>query len=202
MRSSSNRGRSSSSLTLPGSTGSPPSPGKRCRGDCSRSGPLIGLIHGLSRIRRIATPPPLPLELKDCLGLLHGEGGEDMPTFGQLLLFRIGLEARVKLATRDMVDDIFSPPQVELGPPVCTHHPLFLSRSAHDISPVIVHAGDILMWNGAYGMEVVNGDSTDGDLEVMWALEAIVPPTRPAPAWQLLHVEPAWKRAKESKKGT
>ena len=100
-----------------------------------------------------------------------------------------------------MVDDIFSPPEVEPAPPVCTHHPMSLSRSAHDISPVIVRAGDILMWNGAYEMEVVKG-ATDGDAEVTWALGAILPPTRPAPAWRLLHAEPAWKRAKESKKGT
>ena len=109
--------------------------------------------------------PPLPLELKDCLGLLDREGGEDVPTFGQLLLLGVGLEARVGLATRDMVDDVFSPPEVEPAPPVCTHHPLFLSRRAHDISPVIVHAGEILMWNGAYEMEVVKGDSTDGDVD-------------------------------------
>ena len=67
-------------------------------------------------------------------------------------------------------------------PPVCTHHPLFLSRSAHDISPVIVHAGEILMWNGTYEMEVVKGDSTDGDVEVTWALGATLPPhARPPP---------------------
>ena len=34
-----------------------PPPGKRCRGHCSRSGPPIGVIHGLRRIRRISTPP-------------------------------------------------------------------------------------------------------------------------------------------------
>ena len=85
---------------------------------------------------------------------------------------------------------------------MCAHHPLFLSRSAYDISSVIVHAGGILMWNGVYEMEVVKGDSTDGDVEVTWALGAILPPTRPAPAWRLLHIQPAWKRAKESKKGT
>ena len=101
-----------------------------------------------------------------------------------------------------MVADILTPPEVAPGPPVCTHHPLFLPRSAHDISPVIVDAGEILMWNGAYDMEVVKGDSTDGDMEVTWALGAIPPPSRPAPAWQLLHAEPAWKRAKDSNKGT
>ena len=85
---------------------------------------------------------------------------------------------------------------------MCTHHPLFLSCSAHDISPVIVHAEEILMWNGAYEMEVVKGDSTDGDVEVTWALGATLPPMRPALAWQLLHAVPEWKRAKESKKGT
>ena len=146
--------------------------------------------------------PPLPLEVKDCLGLLDGEGGEDVPIFGQLLLLGVGLEARVGLAIPDMVEDIFSPPEVEPGPPVCTHHPLFLSRSAHDISPVIVHAGEILMWNGAYEMEVVKGDSTDGDVEVTWALGATLPPTRLAPASQLLRAVREWKRAKESQKGT
>ena len=125
-----------------------------------------------------------------------------MPTFGQLLLLGAELEARVRLSTRDMVDDLFSPPKVKPGPPVCTHHPLFLSRSTHDISRVIVHAVDILMRNGAYGMQVVKWDSTDGDVEVTWALGAILPPTRSAPAWPLLHAEPAWKRAKASKKGT
>ena len=57
------------------------------------------------------------------------------------------------------------------------------------------------MWNGAYDMEVVQGDSTDGEVEVTWPLEATLPPTRPAPGWQLLHALPEWKRAKESKKG-
>ena len=124
-----------------------------------------------------------------------------MPTFGQLLLLGVGLEARVGLATRDMVDDIFNPPEVEPSPPVCTHHPLFLSRSTHDMAPVIVHERNILMWNGAYEMEVVKGDSTDGEVEVTWALGAILPGTRPAPAWQLFHAEPAWRR-EESKKRT
>ena len=97
--------------------------------------------------------------------------------------------------------DMAAPPEVEPGP-LCTHQPKFLTRSAHDISPVIVHAGEILMRNGAYEMEVVKGDSTDGDKEVTRALGATLSPTCPAPAWQLLHAVPEWKRAKESKKGT
>ena len=45
--------------------------------------------------------PPTPLELKDCLGLLGWGGeGEEVPTFGQLLLLGVGLEARVGLPTR------------------------------------------------------------------------------------------------------
>ena len=112
------------------------------------------------------------------------------------------MEARVGLATRDMVDDVFNPPELQPGPPVCPNHPLFLSRSAHDITPIVVNAGEVLMWNGAYQMEVVKGDSTDGDVEVTWALGATLPLGRPVPAWQLLHAMPAWKRAKESKRGT
>ena len=61
--------------------------------------------------------PPLPLELKDCLGLLNGEGGGAVPTFGQLLLLGVGLQARVGLATRDVVDDVFSPPKGDPAPP-------------------------------------------------------------------------------------
>ena len=89
--------------------------------------------------------PPTPLELKDCLGLLEWGVGEDVPTFGQLLLLGVGLEAGVGLASRDVVDDVFSPPKVQPGPPVCTHHPLFLSRSAHGISPVTMRQGEILL---------------------------------------------------------
>ena len=146
--------------------------------------------------------PPTPLELKDCLGLLELGVGEDMPTFGQLLLLGVGLVARVGLASRHVMDDVFSHPEVQPGPPVCTHRPLFLSCSAHGISPVTVREGEILLWNGAYEMEVVKADSMDGDAEVTWALGATLPPTRPAPARRLLHAVPEWKRAKESKKGT
>ena len=67
----------------------PPPPGKRCKGHCSRTAPPIGVIRGSSRIRRISTPP-LPLELKDCLGPPDGEGGEGVPTFGQQLLLVVG----------------------------------------------------------------------------------------------------------------
>ena len=40
--------------------------------------------------------------------------------FGQLLLLGVGLEARVGLATPDMVDDVFSPPRWSQAPP-CAH---------------------------------------------------------------------------------
>ena len=60
------------------------------------------------------------MELKECLGLLDGEGGEDMPIFGQLLLLGVGLEAPVGLATRDLADDIFSPLRCSQAPP-CAH---------------------------------------------------------------------------------
>ena len=50
-----------------------------------------GTVHAVDPDRRhlgfkpnttLSTPPPLSLELKDCLSLLDGEGGEDVPTFG------------------------------------------------------------------------------------------------------------------------
>ena len=100
------------------------------------------------------------------------------------------------LTSREVVDDVFSSPEVEPSPPVCTHHPLFLSRSAHGIYLVTVREGEVVMWNTAYEMEVVKADSTNGDAG------ATLPPTPPAPAWRLIHAVPEWKRAKESKKGT
>ena len=146
--------------------------------------------------------PPTPRELRDCLGLLEWGMGEDVPTFGQLFLLGVGLEAMVGLASWDVVDDVLSPPEVQPSPPVCTHHPQFLFRSAHGISPVTVREGEILLWNGAYEMEVVKADWTDGDAEVTWAPGAMQPPTRPAPAWRPLHFVLECKRGKESKKGT
>ena len=88
--------------------------------------------HSRVKPNKTHLDPPLPMELKDCLGLV---GGEDMPTFGQLLRLGVGLVAGVGLATRDISDEVFSTPEVEPGPPVCTHHPLFLKRSAHDSPP-------------------------------------------------------------------
>ena len=176
-----------------------PPPGQEMQGHCSRSGPLIGVIRGLSRIRRISTTL-LPVELKDCLGLLDGEGGEDVSTFVQLLLFGVGLEARVRLATRIMADDIFSPPRGGARPPrVHTPPPVPLPLRPRHL-PRHCARGGHLIWNGAYEMEVMKGDPTDGDVEVTWALGAMLSPTRPALAWQLIHGELAWKRAKESKK--
>ena len=61
--------------------------------------------------------PPTHLELKDCLGLLERGVGQDVPTFGQLLLLGVGLEARVGLASREVVDDVFSPPRGAARPP-------------------------------------------------------------------------------------
>ena len=121
MRSSSNRGRSLSSSALPG-TMPPPPPGQKMQGALVTQWTPEGR-HSWVKPNTTHLDPPLPVALKDCLGLLDGEGGEDVPTFGQLLLLGVGLEARVGLATRDMVDDIFSPPEVEPAPPPRVHTP-------------------------------------------------------------------------------
>ena len=81
--------------------------------------------------------PHLPLELKDCLGLLDGEGREDLPIFGQLLVLGVGLEPPVGVATREMVDDIFSPLEVEL--PQTPRRPFPEPPPApHTSNPVVV----------------------------------------------------------------
>ena len=78
--------------------------------------------------------PPTPLELKDCLGLLERGVGEDVPTFGQLLLLGVGLEARVGLASREVVDEVFSPPRGVARPPgVHTPSPVPLALRARHL---------------------------------------------------------------------
>ena len=57
-----------------------------------------------------------------------------MPTFGQLLLLGVGLEARVGLANWDVVDDVFSPPEVSQAPR-CAHTIPCLFPSPRTASP-------------------------------------------------------------------
>ena len=176
-------------------------PGERCRGHCLRNGPPIGVIRGLSRILRIRTPPA-PWSSRTTSGCWNGSWGRTCPRSGNCCCWVLDWRLGWGWPAGTWWTTSSAPPEVQPGPPVCTHHPVFLSRSAHGISPVTVREGEILMWNGAYEMEVVKANSMDGDAEVTWALGATLPPTRPAPAWRLLHAVPEWKRAKESKKGT
>ena len=179
--------------------GLPSPPGQEMQG--ARSGPPIGVIRGSSRIRRILTPPS-PWSSRTASACWTGRAGRTCPLLGNICCWGLDWRLGWGLPPRTWWTTSSAPPRWSQAPPVCTHHPLFLSRSARDITPVIVHAGEILMWNVAYEMEVVKGNSTDRDVVVTWALGATLPPTHPAPAWQLLHAVLEWKRAKESKKGT
>ena len=94
--------------------------------------------------------PPTPLELKDCLGLLERGVGEDVPTFGQLLLLGVRLEARVGLASREVVDDVFNPPpEVQPGPPgVHTPSPVPLPLRARHLPRHRARGGNLYVERG------------------------------------------------------
>ena len=71
---------------------------------------------------------------------------------GQLLLGG-GLEAHLGLAVEDLRDDVFNPPapraQAAPPPPVCTHHPTFVTHSAAGLHAVPVR-GEVVLWRGPY----------------------------------------------------
>ena len=122
-----------------------------------------------------------------------------MPTFGQLLLLGVGLEARAGLATRDMVDDVFSPPEVEPGPP-CVHTPPPVPeplRPRH-LRRHRARGGNLdVEWGVREGGREggFDGRGRGGDVGT-WGYTA---PHAPGPR---LAAAPRCRRAKESKKGT
>ena len=61
-----------------------------------------------------------------------------------------GLEAHLGLAVEDLWDDVFNPPPppappAQAGPPVCTHHPTFVTCSAAGLHAVPVHGGEVVL---------------------------------------------------------
>ena len=116
-----------------------------------------------------------------------------------------GLEAHLGLAVEDLRDDVFNPPPPqapgEADPPVCPHHPTFVTRSAAGLHPVPVHGGEVVLWRGPYRLELAKAERTDGDALVQWAIGGFLPPERPASCWQLLNEAPPFRNARQAKKG-
>ena len=86
-------------------------------------------------------------------------------------------------------------------PPVCPHHPTFVTRLAAGLHPVPVHGGEAVLWQGPYHLEVAKAERTDGDAVVQRAIGGFLPRERPASAWQLLDKAPPFRNAKQAKKG-
>ena len=75
------------------------------------------------------------------------------------------------------------PPTPGIGrPPVCTHHPTFVTRSAAGLQPVPLRGRGVLLWRGPYQLEVAKDEGTDGDALVHWTIGGFPPPERPASA--------------------
>ena len=100
---------------------------------------------------------------------------------------------------------MFSPPPPDppalAGPPVCTHHPTFVTRSAAGLHTVPVRGREVVLWRDPYRLELAKDKRTDGDALVQWAIGGPLPPEWPASAWQLLNDAPPFTNAKQAKKG-
>ena len=92
-------------------------------------------------------------------------------------------------------------PRVKQAPPVCPHHPTFVTRLAAGLHPVPVHGGEVLLWRGPYQLELAKAERTNGDALVQWAIGGFLPPERPASCWQLLNKAPPFRNARQAKKG-
>ena len=75
-------------------------------------------------------------------------------------------------------DDVLNPPNLPAlaGPPVCTHHSTFVTRSAVGLHAVPVRGGEVILRWGPYQLEVGKDGRTDGDALVHWAIGGTVPP--------------------------
>ena len=90
--------------------------------------------------------PPTPLELKDCLGLLGwGGGGEGRAHVRATVAVGCWIGSSGGAGRPGCGGRRLQPPRGAARPPMCTHHPLFLSRSAHGISPITVREEEILL---------------------------------------------------------
>ena len=69
------------------------------------------------------------------------------------------------------------------------------------LQPVSVRGGEVFLWRGLYQLELAKDEQTDGDAHVHWAIGGVLPPERPASAWQLLNDAPPFKSAKQATKG-
>ena len=102
------------------------------------------------------------------------------------------------LAVEDLRDDVFNPPDPPAlaSPPVCTHHPTFVTRSAASLQAPPVHSGEVVLWRGPYQLQVANDGRTDGNALVQWAIGGTLSLERPTRAWQLPNDAPSFTNPK------
>ena len=79
--------------------------------------------------------------------------------------------------------------------------PSFLSRSNHHIPHLPVGEEQVIFWLGPYKLKVLKTGPTDADATLRFALGGVIPPTRPAMAWQLINTIPASRPPKQAKSG-
>ena len=57
------------------------------------------------------------------------------------------------------------------------HPPPQLPSARRGLHPITVHAGEVVLRNGPYHLEVVKDEECNGDTLISWAMGATLPPT-------------------------
>ena len=103
----------------------------------------------------------------------------------------------------DLRDDVFNPPDppAQAGPPVCTHHPSFITFSAAGLYLVRVRSREVVLWRGPYQLELPNHARTDVDVVMQRAMSGILPFARLASVWQFINNRPPFTHSNDGKRG-
>ena len=96
------------------------------------------------------------------------------------------------------------PEALSAGPPTCTFHHTFLSRSApaSDLAVIEVREQCMLFFVGSvHQVEVCKGDNVDTESEIHFAMSGVAPPGRPTRLRHVVNTAPAWRSPRCSKAG-
>ena len=84
------------------------------------------------------------------------------------------------LAAENLGDGVFNHPDPPAlaGPPMCTYHPTFVTRSAAGLHALPVCGGEVVLRRGPYQLEHTKDGRTDGDALLHWGITCNVRPER------------------------
>ena len=107
--------------------------------------------------------------------------GWDFPSVDQVLWVGKGVVGRVGLWKGGAAQALFpdAPEAVPAGPPTCSFHPTFLSRSvpSSDLAVMEIAEQSMLLFVGSVPqIEICKGDNVDAESEIHFAMLGVAPP--------------------------